>query len=75
MDSTQVSSKAQEILDSFMKEMNSISLNSNFNLNRKISYREEKEGSLATDEFRDAFLNNAINRSQDAIITKKGDWV
>ena len=75
MDSTQVSSKAQKILDSFMTEMNQISLDSNYSLKRNISFREEEEGLLASDQFRESFLNNASKRSQDAIVTKKGDWV
>ena len=75
MDSKEVSLKAQKILDSFMKEMSLVELDSNYDLKREVCYRNEEEGLLATDEFREAFLNNAMNRSQDAVITKKGNWV
>lgn len=76
MDSnSKVTLKAQEILNSFMKEMNEVEIESKFNLTRTISTREEKEGLFASDEFREAFLNNGIKRNADAIVTKKGDWV
>ncbi|MFP4402163.1 MAG: hypothetical protein ACLFPL_02930 [Candidatus Nanoarchaeia archaeon] len=70
-----VGKKAQEILDSFANQMNTTSIESSYTLQRHTSMREEGEGNLASDEFREDFLNNAHKRSNDAIVTKKGEWV
>ena len=75
MDSKNAGIKAQKILDVFMEEMKETSIDGNYNEHRDLSYRKEEEGLFASDEFREAFLNNASRRSNDAILTKKGDWV
>ena len=76
MDSnSRVTSKAQEILNSFMDEMNSIEVETTFTLSRENCMREERKGKFASDEFRENFLHNGVKRNADAIVTKKGDWV
>ncbi|MFT4244033.1 MAG: hypothetical protein ACMXYB_01095 [Candidatus Woesearchaeota archaeon] len=75
MDSKNASLKAKEILNIFMEEMNEILIDGNYNVIRNKSLRDEKEGLFALDKFREAFLNNASKRSNDAILTRKGDWV
>lgn len=76
MDSnSKVTLKAQEILNSFMKEMDEVEIETKFNISRTNSTRDEKEGLFASDEFREAFLDNGIKRNADAIVTKKGGWV
>jgi hypothetical protein len=70
-----ITKKAQEILDSFAEQMSTAHVKTSYNLSRSTMMREEGEGNLASDEFREDFLNNAHSRSKDAIVTKKGDWV
>lgn len=70
-----ITSKAQEILDDFMQEMNTIEIDSTFNLSRVKCMRDENEGKFSNDSFREAFLNNAKKRNSSAIVTKKGEWV
>lgn len=69
-----ITSKAQEILNTFMKEMSSISVDNSHSILRKNNMRNEGLGGFSNDEFREAFLNNAVKRNNNAIITKKGDW-
>lgn len=70
-----ITKKAQEILNSFAEQINTTSLKSSYNLTRSTTMREEGVGNVASDEFREDFLNNASARSNDAIVTKKGGWV
>lgn len=74
MDNSQVNSKAQKILDSFMQEMQDITIEPQYNVTRKVSLREEGEGEVASEEFRQDFLNNTTNNG-DAILANKGSWV
>ena len=74
MDNSQVNEKAQEILDEFLQEMQDITINPTYNVTRKISLRDEGEGEIASEEFREQFLNNAPNNG-DAILANKGAWV
>ena len=83
VDSSQVSQKAQEILDSFMKEMKEMKeireeqeslISSKYVTTRAVSMRIEGEGEECSEEFRAKFLNNAPNNSQ-AILANKGSWV
>lgn len=75
-DSSKVTQKAQKILNTFMNEMDAVTISHQYTTSRPQSFREEGEaGLLASDEFRELFLQNATKRNSDAIITKKGDWV
>lgn len=75
MDQEEIKKNAKQILDSFMDDMKTIDVEDNFILTRDTFYREEGEGKLADDNFKQRFLANAPKISGDAIVTKKGDWV
>lgn len=75
MTSSEVTKKAQEILDNFLDKMKNIEIEPTYNVSRKTCLRDElDEPSKPNQEFIEQFLNNAPNSNQEAIITKKGDW-
>lgn len=69
-----IKSKAKEIMDNFMESMKDIEVEEDFVLEREQCYREEGEGKLVDDEFRQRFFKNAPILSGDCILAKKGDW-
>lgn len=75
MDEERIKKEAKEIMDNFMSALKDIEVEEEFILERDMTYREETQGNVADEDFKQRFLSNAPKTSGDAILANKGSWV
>ena len=70
-----IKKEAKDIMDKFMQALGSIDIKDEFVLKRKNCFREEKNGRVKDDDFKQRFLDNAPQvSSSGAIVANKGEW-
>lgn len=69
--------EAKQIMDKFIKQLDGIEVEKDFQIQREVFMREEQKETQKQDnfEFKQKFLENAANKNSDYILTKKGDWI
>lgn len=75
MEDDSIKKEAKNIMDNFMSSMKDIEVEDNFILIRDACYREEGEGKVADEDFRQRFLSNAPKSNSESILAQKGAWV
>ena len=75
MDDESIREEAKNIMNNFMSAMKDIEVEDDFILIRENCFREESDGKLADEDFRQRFLSNAPKSSGDSILAQKGSWV
>ncbi|MDA3855833.1 MAG: hypothetical protein PF569_06225 [Candidatus Woesearchaeota archaeon] len=75
VDKEEIKKEAKQIMDNFMQALFDIDVEEDFLLERKSCYREEKNGDLPDNDFKQRFLSNARKTSGDAVLANKGEWV
>lgn len=75
MNDESIREEAKNIMDNFMSAMKDIEVEDDFILKRDFCLREEGEGKVADEDFRQRFLSNAPKHSGDSILAQKGSWV
>ncbi len=70
-----IKNQAKEIMDNFMDSLKNIQVEDEFVLFRTNCFREEGEGEIVDEDFKQRFLSNAREVRGNAIIANKGFWV
>ena len=74
VDKEAIRAEAKEVMDNFMKALGKVDIEEEFNLKRETCYREERDGKIGDDDFKQRFLENAPKISGGAIVANRGEW-
>ena len=75
MKQDEIQKQAKKIMDNFMSAFSDIEVEDDFILEREVCLREEGNGFVADEDFRQRFFSNAPKVKGDALVANKGEWV